>query len=60
MPRHYPPISGRQSINTALGITARCIAIIFFNYFSNRIDAITQCGIDEAGFSISKTLALTT
>ncbi|MBL0129425.1 MAG: MotA/TolQ/ExbB proton channel family protein [Flavobacteriales bacterium] len=44
-------------INTALGITGSCIAIIFFNYFSNRIDAITH-GIDEAGFSISKTLAL--
>ena len=43
-------------INTALGIGGSTIAIIFFNYFSNRIDAITH-GIDEAGFSVSKTLA---
>ncbi|HRF79693.1 MAG TPA: MotA/TolQ/ExbB proton channel family protein [Flavobacteriales bacterium] len=43
-------------INTALGITGSTLAIIFFNYFSNRIDAITH-GIDEAGFSVSQTLA---
>ncbi len=43
-------------INTALGITGSTVAIIFFNYFSNRIDGITH-GIDEAGFSVSKTLA---
>ena len=43
-------------INTALGITGSTIAIIFFNYFSNRIDSITH-GIDEAGFSVTKTLA---
>jgi biopolymer transport protein ExbB len=43
-------------INTALGITGSTLAIIFFNYFSNRIDSITH-GIDEAGFSVSQTLA---
>ncbi|HEY0978425.1 MAG TPA: MotA/TolQ/ExbB proton channel family protein [Flavobacteriales bacterium] len=43
-------------INTALGITGSCIAIIMFNYFSNKIDGITH-GIDEAGFSVSQTLA---
>ena len=43
-------------INTAFGIGGSTLAIIFFNYFSNRIDAITH-GIDEAGFSVSKTLA---
>ena len=43
-------------INTALGITGSCIAIIMFNYFSTRIDAITH-GIDEAGFSVTQTLA---
>ena len=43
-------------INTAFGIGGSTIAIIFFNYFSNRIDAITH-GIDEAGFSVTKTLA---
>ncbi len=43
-------------INTALGIGGSTLAIIFFNYFSNRIDAITH-GIDEAGFSVTKTMA---
>jgi biopolymer transport protein ExbB len=43
-------------INTALGITGSCVAIIMFNYFSNKIDGITH-GIDEAGFSVSQTLA---
>ncbi|MBK6777936.1 MAG: MotA/TolQ/ExbB proton channel family protein [Flavobacteriales bacterium] len=43
-------------INTALGIGGSCIAIIMYNYFSTRIDAITH-GIDEAGFSVTQTLA---
>lgn len=43
-------------INTALGVAGSAIAIIFYNYFSNRIDGITH-GIDEAGFSVVKTLA---
>lgn len=43
-------------INTALGISGSCIAIIMYNYFSTRIDAITH-GIDEAGFSVTQTLA---
>ncbi|MBK6539781.1 MAG: MotA/TolQ/ExbB proton channel family protein [Flavobacteriales bacterium] len=43
-------------INTAFGITGSCIAIIMFNFFSTKIDAITH-GIDEAGFSVSQTLA---
>ena len=43
-------------INTALGVAGSAIAIIMFNYFSTKIDAITH-GIDEAGFSVSQTLA---
>ena len=43
-------------INTALGITGSCVAIIMFNYFSNRIDTLTH-GIDEAGFSVASTFA---
>ncbi len=43
-------------INTAFGITGSCIAIIMFNFFSTKIDAITH-GIDEAGFSVTQTLA---
>ena len=38
-------------INTALGIGASAIAIIMYNFFTTKIDAITY-GIDEAGYSI--------
>ncbi|HXC06100.1 MAG TPA: MotA/TolQ/ExbB proton channel family protein, partial [Bacteroidia bacterium] len=43
-------------INTALGIIGSCIAIVFFNFFSTRIDSLTH-GIDEAGFSVASTFA---
>jgi biopolymer transport protein ExbB len=43
-------------INTAFGITGSTLAIILFNYFSNRIDAMTY-GMDEAGFSIAQNFA---
>jgi biopolymer transport protein ExbB len=43
-------------INTFLGIAASAVAILFFNFFSNRIDALTY-GIDEAGFSVAQTFA---
>ncbi|MES2629894.1 MAG: MotA/TolQ/ExbB proton channel family protein [Bacteroidota bacterium] len=42
-------------INTFLGIAGSTIAIIMYNYFSNRIDTITY-GIDEAGFSLVQTV----
>lgn len=38
-------------VTTALGISTAIVAIIFFNFFSNRIDKITYA-IDEATFSI--------
>ncbi len=38
-------------INTALGIGTSALAIIFYNFFTSKIDALTY-GIDEAGFSI--------
>lgn len=38
-------------INTALGIGTSAFAIIFYNYFTSKIDELTY-GIDEAGFSI--------
>ncbi len=43
-------------INTALGIGSSAIAIIFYNYFTTKIDGMTY-GIDEAGFSIAQTFA---
>jgi biopolymer transport protein ExbB len=43
-------------INTAFGIIGSCIAIILFNYFSNRIDSMTY-GMDEAGFSVAQSFA---
>ena len=38
-------------INTALGIGTSAIAIIFYNYFTSKIDTLTY-GIDEASYSI--------
>lgn len=46
-------------INTALGIASSALAIISYNYFTNRIDTLTQ-GIDEIGFSVSQTVAKST
>jgi biopolymer transport protein ExbB len=43
-------------INTALGITGSTIAIVAYNYFTSKIDALTY-SIDEAGFSIIQTFA---
>lgn len=43
-------------INTATGITASALAIIFYNYFTGRIDKLTY-SIDESGFSIVQTFA---
>jgi biopolymer transport protein ExbB len=43
-------------INTALGIGTSALAIIMYNFFTNRIDTITY-GIDEAGYSIVQTFA---
>jgi biopolymer transport protein ExbB len=46
-------------INTAGGILGSTLAIIFFNYFSNKIDRLTF-KIDEVGFSLVQTFAATT
>jgi biopolymer transport protein ExbB len=43
-------------INTFLGILGSALAIILFNFFSTRIDALTYA-MDEAGFSVSQTFA---
>jgi biopolymer transport protein ExbB len=43
-------------INTALGIIGSTLAIIAYNYFTSKIDALTY-SIDEAGFSIIQTFA---
>jgi biopolymer transport protein ExbB len=43
-------------INTALGIGNSAIAIIMYNVFTSKIDAITYT-IDEAGFSITQQFA---
>ena len=39
--------------NTALGIGTSAIAIIFYNIFTTKIDAITY-GIDESGFTLTQ------
>jgi biopolymer transport protein ExbB len=43
-------------INTALGIGTSALAIIFYNYFTGRIDSLTY-RIDEAGYSLTQTFA---
>ena len=43
-------------INTALGIGTSALAIIFYNFFTSRIDAMTY-RIDEAGYSLTQTFA---
>ena len=43
-------------INTALGVGTSALAIIFYNYFTTKIDELTY-GIDEAGFSITQNFA---
>ncbi len=43
-------------VNTFLGIAASALAIIFFNFFSNRVDQMTY-SIDEAGFAVAQTFA---
>jgi biopolymer transport protein ExbB len=43
-------------INTALGIGTSAICIIFYNYFTSKIDSMTY-NIDEVGLSISNSFA---
>lgn len=43
-------------INTALGIGTSAVAIIFYNFFTTKIDGMVH-GIEEAGYSISQTFA---
>lgn len=45
-------------INTAFGITGSTLAIILFNFFNSKVDAMSF-KIDEAGFSIAQTFAST-
>jgi biopolymer transport protein ExbB len=43
-------------INTAFGIGTSALAIIFYNFFTSKIDKLTY-SIDEAGFTIVQTYA---
>ncbi len=45
-------------INTAFGIATGAFAVIFYNYYTNKIDNLTYA-IDEIGFSIVQTFAAT-
>lgn len=42
--------------NTALGIGTSAFAIVFYNIFTTKIDAITY-GIDESGFTLTQSFA---
>ena len=43
-------------INTAFGIGTAAVALIFYNFFTTKIDKLTY-SIDEAGYSIVKSYA---
>ena len=45
-------------INTAFGIAPGAFAVIFYNYYTNKIDNLTYA-IDEIGFSIVQTFTAT-
>ncbi|HYG03801.1 MAG TPA: MotA/TolQ/ExbB proton channel family protein [Chryseosolibacter sp.] len=45
-------------INTALGIGTSALAIIFYNFFTSKIDGLTY-GIDEASYSIIQNFTAT-
>ena len=45
-------------INTALGILTGALAVISYNYYTNKIDKLTY-GLDEVGFSIVQTFSAT-
>ncbi len=45
-------------INTAFGILTAALAVIFYNYFTNKIDKLTYA-IEEVGFSIVQTFSAT-
>lgn len=45
-------------INTAFGIATGALAVISYNYFTNKIDKLTY-SLDEVGFSIVQTFAAT-
>lgn len=45
-------------INTAFGILTGALAVISYNYYTNKIDKLTY-GLDEVGFSLVQTFAAT-
>ena len=45
-------------INTAFGIGTGALAVISYNFYTNKIDNLTYA-IDEIGFSIVQTFAAT-
>ncbi|SHF52233.1 outer membrane transport energization protein ExbB [Bacteroides faecichinchillae] len=45
-------------VNTAFGILTGALAVISYNYYTNKIDKLTY-GLDEVGFSIVQTFAAT-
>jgi len=45
-------------INTAFGIITAALAVIMYNYYTNKIDKLTY-SLDEVGFSIVQTFAAT-
>ena len=47
-----------ETMNTAYGVLTGALAVISYNYFTNKIDKLTY-SLDEVGFSIVQTFAAT-
>ena len=54
--RELPQGISEALYNTALGIGTSAVAIIMYNVFTTRIDAVTY-GIDESGFTLTQSFA---
>jgi len=52
----FGTVLGMIRYNTALGIGTSAVAIVMYNVFTTRIDAITY-GIDESGFTLTQSFA---
>ena len=55
---HYRKVFLETLINTAFGILTGALAVIAYNYYTNKIDKLTY-SLDEVGFSIVQTFAAT-
>ena len=58
MSRGLGDVYKRQLVNTASGIATGALAVIAYNYYTNKIDRLTF-SLDEVGFTIVETFSAT-